>query len=181
MQSPFEILVQRLIDLGFYDFLFPFLITSALFYALLKKSKVISDSPVVNATLALSVAFLILGFPYLAGISLATPLSSFFTHTTIWILIFCVGILIAGMFYPDLGRFLTEYFIERKSRFFYVLLVIGILTFVTSGLYTAFIGMYKAPKPGAPPVPPFDVVITAAALIIFTVVLMIATVVVRGA
>ena len=72
MVSLFEEMVQRLIDLGFYDFFLPFILSTAIFYALLKKSKIISDSPLVNATLALSIAFLIFGYPVIAGISVGT-------------------------------------------------------------------------------------------------------------
>lgn len=181
MQPPFEIVVQKLVELGFYKYIFPFFLSLAFLYALLKRSKLISDSPMVNATLAMCISFIIVGFQHLAGISLETPFSSFFMHATVWIWIFAIGMMVASLFYPDLGRFLTEYFIERKSRLFYALIVIGILTFVTSGMYTVFTGMYKPIEPGAPPVPPFDVILTATALLIFVVILMIATAVVRGA
>ena len=180
MVSPFEMIVKKMIELGFYDFLFPFLITSAIFYALLKKSKIISESQVVNATLALSISFLIFGFPILANISLATPFSAFFVQTTVFILLFMVGMLIASMFYPDLGKFLTEYFIERKSRTIWVLIALGIAIFVMSGMIGVITGpLITPPKPGMPPGPPADIVVVAGALIIFTIVLLIAASVLR--
>ena len=180
MVSPFEIIVKKMIELGFYDFLFPFLITSAIFYGLLKKSKIVSESQIVNATLALSVSFLIFGFPILANISLATPFSAFFIQTTVFVLIFVIGLLIASMFYPDLGRFLTEYFVERRSRTIWVLIALGIAIFVMSGMVGVITAPLAAPpKPGMPPGPPTDVVVVAAAIVIFTIVLLIAASVLR--
>jgi len=181
MVSPFEEMIQRLIDLGFYDFFLPFILSTAIFYALLKKSKIISDSPLVNATLALSIAFLIFGYPVIAGISLASPLSSFFVQITIWILIFAFGFLIASLFYPDIAKFLTGYFVERRSRFIWVAVVLGIVAFITSGLVSVFTGpLGQGPKPGQAPGPPLDVVALAAGIFILIAIIVIAASVMAG-
>jgi cytochrome b subunit of formate dehydrogenase len=177
--NPFELIIKKMIDLGFYDFLFPFIIASAIFYALLKKSKVMGESVVINATLALSIALLIFGFPILAGLSLATPLSSFFTQATTWILIFFIAVLMASFFYPDITKVLLEQFTRRTALF--VMIAIGIALFITSGLVTTFtFGLAGPPKPGAPPTPPLDVILIASSLIIFIVVILVAAALLRG-
>jgi len=125
MEPYFEIVARNLIEIGFYEYILPTLMTAAIIYGLLKKSKLVGESIVVNGTLAISIALLIFGFPALAGISLATPLSTFFTYTIIFILVFVVGILLASLFYPNLQDFLTKYFVERVSRTFWGLIVLG--------------------------------------------------------
>ena len=174
MANPFEIVVQKMIDLGFYNFLFPFIITAAIMFALLKKSKVLGDSVQLNAVVALSVAFLIFGFPVLAGISLATPLATFFTQITVWVLIGFVGFLFASFFYPDLTGFLAKTMNTRSMLS--VGLALGITLMVTSGLITVFSGNLNAePKPGAPPSPPADVILVISAVVIFVVIILVAS------
>jgi|GEM_PF-1979066 len=181
MTSPFEEIIQRLIDLGFYDFFLPFILSSAIFYALLKKSKIISESSLVNATLALSIAFLIFGYPVIAGISLASPFSNFFVQITIWILIFAFGFLLASLFYPDITKFLTSYFVERRSRFIWVAIVLGIIAFITSGLVSVLTGpLGQTPKPGQTPSPPLDVIALAAGIFILIAIIVIAASVISG-
>jgi hypothetical protein len=173
MTNVFEIIAQKLIDLGVYDFLFPFIITSAIFYGLLKKTKILGESVTINGVLALSIAFLIFGFPKLIGVTLASPFSRFFTGVTVWILIIGTGVLLAGFFYPDLLKFLAEAFTRRTALI--VMIVIGISLFITSGFITVFTGGWTPTAPGAPgPGISTDVIILAAAIIIFIVLLIIA-------
>lgn len=179
MQSPFEIVVRKLIELGFYDYLFPFIITTTIFYALLKKSKLIGESVVVNATLATSIAFLIFGFPVLAGITLSTPFATFFTQVTIWILVFAVGILIASLFYPNIQVFLTKYFIERMSRTIWGLIALGLMLFIISGLLWVMIGPVFVPRPGVIALP-LDLLVSISGIIIFAIIIFIAAWMVRG-
>jgi hypothetical protein len=174
--NPFEMIVNKLIALGFYDFLFPFIITSAIFYALLRKSKVFGESAFINAAISLSIALLIFGFPVIAGISLATPLSTFFTQATVWILIIAIGFLLASFFYPDLTKVLLETFKRRTTLM--MMLAIGITLFITSGLLSVFTSGLYAPRAGAP-APPLDIILIAAGLIIFVVLIIIATAITR--
>jgi hypothetical protein len=174
--NPFEMIVNKLIALGFYDFLFPFIITSAIFYALLRKSKVFGESAFINAAISLSIALLIFGFPVIAGISLATPLSTFFTQATVWILIIAIGFLLASFFYPDLTKVLLETFKRRTTLM--MMLAIGITLFITSGLLSVFTSGLFAPRAGAPS-PPLDIILIAAGLIIFVVLIIIATAITR--
>jgi hypothetical protein len=176
--NPFELVINKMISLGFYDFLFPFIITSAIFYALLRKSKVFGESIFINAVIALSIALLIFGFPVIAGISLASPLSTFFAQATVWILILFIGVLLASFFYPDLTKVLLETFRRRTTLM--MMITIGIVLFITSGLLSVFtFGFGAPPKPGAPPGPPVDVIAIAVALSIFIVLLIVASTITR--
>jgi hypothetical protein len=175
--NPFEIIINKMISLGFYDFLFPFIIASAIFYALLKKSKIFGESIVINAVISLSIALLIFGFPVIAGLSLASALSAFFTQATVWILILSIGFLLASLFYPDLAKMLLETFKRRTTLF--MLLALGIALFVTSGLLSVFTAPLT-PKPGAPPGPPYDVILISTALIIFVILIAIAASLMRA-
>jgi hypothetical protein len=179
MANPFQMFVQRLIDLGFYDFVFPFIITSALLYALLRKTKIFGESVAVNAVVALSIGFMIFGFPVLAGLTLATNWSIFFTQATVFLLIFFVALLLSSLFYPDLMKMLAEQFTRRTTLYQMIALAVALL--VTSGLVVVFTNAL-APKPGKEGGvgPPADVVLMIAAIIIFIVLVIIASAIARG-
>jgi quinol-cytochrome oxidoreductase complex cytochrome b subunit len=171
--NPFEIVAEKLINLGFYDFLFPFIITSAIFYGLFKKTKILGDSVVINGVLALSIAFLIFGFPKLVGVALATPFSRFFVQATIWVLIIGIGVLIAGFFYPDLTAFLSKA-IERRTILF-AMIVLGVAFFITSGLLGVFIGGWSPGEGEGDGGVSTDIIIIGVAVIIFIVLIFIAS------
>jgi len=180
MVTPFETVVKMMVSLGFYDFLFPFVISAAIFYALLKRSKMLGDSVVVNAVVSLSMAFMILGFPVLAGFALGTELSVFFTQAIVFILVFVVGMIIASLFYPDLPKMLAEQFTRRTTMF--EMLAVGIALFITSGLVIVFTQGLSS-RPGeelARPVASPDIVLIVSTIVIFVVLIMIAASSMRG-
>ncbi|MDI6807290.1 MAG: hypothetical protein QMD14_05845, partial [Candidatus Aenigmarchaeota archaeon] len=56
MVSPFEAVVQRLWDLGFFTYILPYILTVAIFYGLLRKSQIFGapeKNVAVNASVAL--------------------------------------------------------------------------------------------------------------------------------
>jgi len=172
MVSPFEIVIEKMIELGFYSYVFPFLISSAIFYALFRKSKILGDSVVINAVIALSIAFMVLGFPVLVGFTLESQLSLFFTQATVFILIFVIGIIIASVFYPDLPKLLTEQFTRRTT--IYQMIALGIGLFVTSGLVIVFT-QGIAPQPDSTtPAASGDLVLIISGIVIFIILIMIA-------
>jgi hypothetical protein len=147
-------------------------------YGLLKKSKIFGDSPLINAVVSLSIAFMIFGFPVIAGISLATPLSTFFTQATVWILVLFVGFVFASLFYPDLTKMLLKAFTRRTTLG--AMIVLGITLFIVSGLFnTVFIPPTKPTPSGVPAGTPVDVITIVAGVLIFVVLLTIAMAVVR--
>ncbi len=178
MPSLFEPVIKWMIDLGFYSFLFPWIVTSAIFYGLLRKSKIFGESTTLNGLIAISIAFLVIGFPILSQFSLSLPIATFFTQATVFILIFVFAFIAASFFYPDLTRMLLERFTRRTTLA--VLIVLGIALFITSGLAGVFTyGLGKPAPPGAP-APPIDVIILAAGIIIFMVIIIIAGAIVMG-
>ncbi len=173
--SPLGTVVQKMIDLGFYDYIFPFIITSAILYALLKKSKIFGESLTINAVLSLSIAFMVFGFPVIVGMSLASPFSRFFTQATVFIMIFVVAMVMASVFYPDFMKMLADQFTKRSQVMQMIAIAIALL--VTSGLVTVFTqGFNQVPGQKRPstPGPSTDIILIAAALVIFIVLIFIA-------
>jgi len=169
MENVFEIIIGKLIEVGFYDLLI-FIFALTIFYAILRKVKILGESPIVNAVLAFSIAFMVFGFPVIVGFSLTLPLVTFFTHSFVWILMFFFGFLIASFFYPDLPKFLAEKFTSRSM--ISIGIAIGISAVVISGL----IAVFWATPPGEGRIQiPLDVTITAAGVIIFVVLLIVAS------
>lgn len=178
--TPFEVVVNKLVSLGFYDFFFPFLIITVILYALFRKSKVLGESSVLNAVVALSIGLLVMGFPVLTGVTFGTQLSTFFVQSTVWILVLVVAVVIASAFYPDIMKIAFEQFKNRS--FLYYMLAIGVGIFVISGLFSVFTNVGNPAVTGKEPDvpgPSSDIVIIIAALIIFMVMIIIAASVFR--
>jgi len=131
MVNVFEIVIKKSLELGFYDLLI-FIFALTLFYALLKKFKILGESPTINAIIAFIMAFFIFGYPVLVGYSLTMPLTKFFTSSMLYILLFFMGILISSFFYPDLPKFLSKTFTSRT--FMWIAGFFVILSIVMSGL-----------------------------------------------
>jgi len=138
MANPFELIAQRLSELGFFNFLIPFLITLAVFYGLLKKANLFSIG--VNAVIAISISFLIWGFWVTTSIDIGGPLAKFFTQASVIILVFLFAIVGASMFYPDFNKALEEIF--RGGVMFWILFAIfAIIFLITSGLGSNILGL----------------------------------------
>ena len=177
MPSLFEPVIKWMIDLGFYSFLFPWIVTSAIFYGLLRKSKIFGESATLNGLIAISIAFLVIGFPILSQFNLSLPIATFFTQATVFILIFVFAFISASFFYPDLTKMLLERFTRRTTLG--ILIVLGIALFITSGLAGVFTYGLGKPAPGGAG-PSTDVIILAAGIIIFMVIIIIAGAIVMG-
>lgn len=145
-QNYFEIIVQKMIELGFYGYFFPWLITFAIAFALFQKSKILGENVKVNGVVALALAFLVFGFPVITGTSLAEPISIFFTQTVVVAMVFVMVIVIASIFHPKIFDYLTEKFSAGALNSI-IAIVIGLL--VVSSLVTVFWSATKTPeKPG---------------------------------
>lgn len=143
MASPFEIVVTNLQKIGAYQFLFPWLIASAVFYGLLRRSQIFGkpeENVAVNAVVATVAAFMVMAYPILIGVNIETQLSTFFFNSLISILVVIVGLIIAGMVFPaGLGEELSKKF---KGGALAAFLVLGILialgVMISSGLTNVF-------------------------------------------
>lgn len=144
MVSPIEIVILRLRELGFFEFLLPFMLSSAVFYGLLRKSQLFGPperNVAVNAVVSLMVAFMIWAYPIIVGVSLEEKLSTFFVQGTIAMLVVIFGVSMVGVVFPEgLAKTLSE---KWKGGGLYVVMILsGILVFggllLTSGLTEVF-------------------------------------------
>jgi LPXTG-motif cell wall-anchored protein len=138
MLNPFQLIAQRMVELGAINFFIPWIITTTIFWALLTKSKMF-ESSLVNAILSISVAFLVWG--YLVSpiaIGLGKSLSIFITQGLVLIIVFMVALLGASMFYPKFGETLTTAFKSKTMIWIFIAIFFGGL-FFTSGLYRVLI------------------------------------------
>jgi nitrate reductase NapE component len=148
MTTGLETVLINLNRMGFFAFL-PFLLTAAVFYGLLRRSKLFGEpekNAVVNAVVAIVAAFLVWAYPIISGISIEEYqlfFSSFFLKGTIATLTVVIGLLIAGMFFPEKG--LPETLKESlEGRLGIGLLIFGLLiaaaVLISSGV-SSFLGI----------------------------------------
>jgi len=169
----FDIIVQKLAELKFFDFFFPFVLTLVLLYALLRRTKLFGEmreGQILSAVVAIIVAFLVFGYPVLVGLTFGQQLSAFFTQLVIVGLLFIMALVFASMFYPDFPKMLSEKFMTPSNV--YMFIGIAIALFITSGLVGVIIqdgGESEGPNA------PRDVILIIAGIIIFIVVIMIAS------
>jgi len=170
-QNVFDPVIEKLKNLGFFDILlfFGFL---ALIFAILTKSKILGDNVVINGLLSIVLSFgFAFIFPYLTGFNLVTSTTKFVTQAAVILLVFLFGLIAASIFYPDMTKTLTTVF--SSPTMIIVMVIFGIVLFVTSGTITVF----WAGKEPSIPSPTTDVVILIIALFIFVMMLFIAGVV----
>ena len=143
MTNPFELVILKLTDLGFFTFLLPFILVAAILYGLLRKSQIFGPpekNVAINATVAIVASFMVWAAPVIAGIDIEKELAKFFVQSMIASLVIMVAVLAAGMFFgPDLPKTIQE---KLGTRYLGALLVggilIGITLLVTSGLTSIF-------------------------------------------
>jgi len=132
MVNPFQLITERLVDLGVFSFFLPWVITAAVMWGLLKRSK-ISD-PTINAILSIAVSFFIWGYLANTAFEIGEPLAAFITQGFVLMLVFVFGLVGASMFYPKFSETLTEVFKSSSMIWIFLGLFVGVL-FFTSGLY----------------------------------------------
>jgi hypothetical protein len=128
MTSPFEVVILNLQKIGAFNFLFPFMLTAAVFYGLLRRSQIFGkpeENVAVNAVVALVAAFMVWAYPILAGVNVEVMLSTFFFQGVLATLVVIVGLLIISMFMPKgLGETLSE---KLKPGWFIGIIILGLL------------------------------------------------------
>ncbi|MBD3155796.1 MAG: hypothetical protein GF368_04020 [Candidatus Aenigmarchaeota archaeon] len=167
MPDVFTIVIKKLEELGAFNFLFPFMLTTAIFYGLLRRSKIfmvrkkeyvvvnrdtgekkeydVEVGGAVNAVVAVIAGFMVWAYPILAGVNIQQQLSVFFMQGAIVTLIFIIGLMILGMFLkPGVADQLHE-LIFKDGKFGVTAIIIicigvGVLVFVTSGLLDLIVG-----------------------------------------
>lgn len=145
MASPFEAVILRLNQLGFYQFFLPFMLTSAIFYGALRKSQIFGDPEkniAVNAVISIVASMMVWSAPVILGLTdFQTQLATFFVQGLSATLVIMVSLMVVGMFAPqDLSKYLAE---KLGRGYLGVALVIGLIIglgiFISSGLVNIFI------------------------------------------
>ncbi|TAL48437.1 hypothetical protein EPN87_00585 [archaeon] len=124
---------------GVFSMYLPFILTFALIYGLLNKSKILGDGKparVLNAIIGFSVAFYVIAFTS-AGVTIATFFSSFLTQTTALIVTVISLVLVLTAIGPIWGE---EGIKATKYGGYVALIVVAILlwSFSSSGGSTIF-------------------------------------------
>lgn len=146
MPDIFTAVIERLREIGAFNFLFPYMLTTAIFYGLLRKSQVFGkpeENAAVNAVVALIAGFMVWAYPIIAGVDVETQLAYFFTQGAIVTLVFIFSLLIVGMFLPpDLPKVLSEGIFKGNKQIAIIAvgLFFGFLIVITSGLWNAVFG-----------------------------------------
>ena len=102
MANPFEIMVMNLRELGFFGFLFPWVLMFSLTFGLLLKSKALGEDKRVMGVVSMVVAFFVIGF---GGPALGNFLTNVFGLSTIVL----AGILITILFVAMSGYDVTKF------------------------------------------------------------------------
>jgi len=146
MPDVFTPVIERLQEIGAFNFLFPYILTSAIFYGLLRKSQIFGkpeENVAVNGVVALVAGFMILAYPILSGVSIEGLLPAFFMQGLVVLLVFMVVLMIMGMFLPpDLPKVLSEGLLQGNKALgiLVVGVIFGFLILFLSGLSDVLLG-----------------------------------------
>ncbi len=145
MANPFETVILNLRNIGAFQFLFPFIMTTAIFYGLLRKSQILGEprtSTSINGTVALVAAFMVWAAPILMGVDIETHLAAFFVQGISVTLVVMVGLMIVGMFAPpNLPDHFKAVFKEKPQVWMAILvggILVGAILAVSSGLINIY-------------------------------------------
>jgi len=132
MVNPFQLITERLMDLGVFSFFIPWVVTAAVMWGLLKRSNLFD--PTINAILSIAISFFLWGYLAQTAFGIGEYLAAFITQGFVLILVFVFGLVGASMFYPKFSDTLTEVFKSSSMIWIFLGLFVGVL-FFTSGLY----------------------------------------------
>ncbi|MEM5815582.1 MAG: hypothetical protein QXL14_00840 [Candidatus Aenigmatarchaeota archaeon] len=144
MVTPLENVIIRLNQLGFFAFL-PFLLTAAMIYGLLRRSRIFGDpekNTAINATIAIVSAFMVWAYPILSGTSVEDyqrVYSEFFYRGTMASLFLIFGIVLVAVFSESLG-FKLE--LSKHNKLISGI-IIGIFVFLGLVLSSIFFGEFQ--------------------------------------
>lgn len=134
MANIFQIAVERLIEVGFYNFLLPFILFATVLYAVLRKTQILGESPLIHGIVSVIVGLFVFGAPVIVGADISGGLTAFLTQGAIGILVVLVGFLIASFFYPNITEKIGEIFKAPGPGAWIVWAVVGFAA--TFGLFT---------------------------------------------
>lgn len=144
MVNAFETVILKMRDLGMFQFLLPFMLTTTIFYGLLRKSKIFGEefrAITVNAVVSLVAAFMVWAAPIILGVNIETSMASFFLQGTSATLIILVGLLMVSMFFPpDLAAELKG--LNITGKYGSGILIVGIIVAVGVALTSGLAGLF---------------------------------------
>jgi len=146
MADLFTSVIEKLQELGAFKFLFPYILTSAIFYGLLRKSQIFGkpdENVAVNAIVSIVAALMVLAYPILSGVSMEGLLAPFFTQGLVVTLVFMIALMIMGMFLPpDLPTVLANNLLKgnKMGAMLIVGIFFGFLILFLSGLGNVLLG-----------------------------------------
>jgi choline-glycine betaine transporter len=146
MADIFTAVIQKLQQIGAFNFLFPYILTSAIFYGLLRKSQIFGkseDNVAVNGIVAIVAALMVLAYPILSGVSMEGLLPPFFAQGLVVTLVFMIALMIMGMFLPpDLPDVLSKNLLKgnKMGAMLIVGIFFGFLILFLSGLGNVLLG-----------------------------------------
>ncbi len=146
MADLFTAVIEKLQQIGAFNFLFPYILTAAIFYGLLRKSQIFGkpdENVAVNGIVAIVVALMVLAYPILSGVSIEGLLPPFFAQALVVTLVFMVALMIMGMFLPpDLPTVLANNLLQgnKMGAMLLVGIFFGFLILFLSGLGNVLLG-----------------------------------------
>ncbi|MCX6820830.1 MAG: hypothetical protein NT016_02690 [Candidatus Aenigmarchaeota archaeon] len=144
MVNAFETVILKMRDLGMFQFLLPFMLTTTIFYGLLRKSKIFGEefrAITVNAVVSLVAAFMVWAAPIILGVNIETSMASFFLQGTSATLIILVGLMMVSMFFPpDLAAELKG--LNITGKYGSGILIVGIIVAVGVALTSGLAGLF---------------------------------------
>ena len=123
MANPFEVLVSNLNQLGFFGFLLPWVLTFALLYGLLAKTKPFGDNLRVNGVISLVVEFFMVGF---GGPAIASFFAGLFGMASLVL----AGILVIALFLAMSGSDIGK--LAENKAVIWAIVGIGVVVFFTA-------------------------------------------------
>jgi O-antigen/teichoic acid export membrane protein len=140
MASAFETLVQNLQNLGFYDFLLPWLFTFAIVYGLLVKANIFGKNDKISGVIALVAAFFVTA---VSGPAIAAFFATIFGGASIILTGILVIILLAVILGFEANIFSN---LGKEGKYKYVtlaiVLILGVALFLTA-TGAEFLGVNK--------------------------------------
>jgi len=146
MADLFTAVIEKLQQIGAFNFLFPYILTSAIFYGLLRKSQIFGkpdENVAVNGIVSIVAALMVLAYPILSGVSIEGLLPPFFAQGLVVTLVFMIALMIMGMFLPpDLPKVLSENLLKgnKMGAMLIVGIFFGFLILFLSGLGNVLLG-----------------------------------------
>ena len=132
----FGAVIQTLIDVGFYTFVLPFVLTFVVIYAVLEKAKIFHTEGANHIKNVNAIISFIFGFFVVSSVQAISYIQSFIIYSVVIVMFFLALIVVLGMV---LGEDFIQVFKEngkvKKGAIIGVFIIITIIILVGSGFF----------------------------------------------